>query len=341
MQVSQLGLVDSHAIIGGGEARAFGMSDSAEFFTVLSDTLYRNKKLAVVREVLCNAWDAHIANGQTSIPVEIDITDTELVIRDFGPGIHDDKIAEIYCIYGASTKTTDGKQTGGFGLGSKAPFAYSDHFTVTSCHDGVKSVYAVSRGGVETGGRPGIRKMLSVSTTTTGITVSIPLKDPKDGIVFGMIANRVARHGGILAKQNGQIIPTIDYANARKAGYTLIDTDELENRESQVYVLYGTVLYPVTPSSKEGKELVQKLGRFFTDFTPVLIAPPNSVGVTPSREALSYTDATNEVLVKLMNRAVNHLQDRCYSVINKVSYGLAAEHGDRPVSYTHLTLPTN
>ena len=55
MQVTHLDTFNNHAIIGGGEARAFGMAQTAEFFTVLSDTLYSDKKRAVIREVVCNA----------------------------------------------------------------------------------------------------------------------------------------------------------------------------------------------------------------------------------------------------------------------------------------------
>ena len=58
MEVSQLQDYDTHVVIGGAKAHAFSVAQTAEFFTVLSDTLYRDKKRAVVREVLCNAWNA-------------------------------------------------------------------------------------------------------------------------------------------------------------------------------------------------------------------------------------------------------------------------------------------
>ena len=140
MQVSHMDELDSHAVIGGGKAKAFFMSDSPEFFTILSSTLYRDKKLAVVREIICNADDAHKMGAGTTRPIEITLTDEELVVRDFGPGIHDDKMHGTYCGYGVSDKVKNLKVTGGFGLGCKAPFAVSDHFTVTSCHEGWRSV---------------------------------------------------------------------------------------------------------------------------------------------------------------------------------------------------------
>lgn len=57
MQVSQVNDHISHAVIGGMAPINFSISNSAEFFHILSSTLYSDQILAVVREVLCNAWD--------------------------------------------------------------------------------------------------------------------------------------------------------------------------------------------------------------------------------------------------------------------------------------------
>jgi len=302
MEVSQIAGLDTHAIIGGGKAQAFTMSESAEFFTVLSDTLYRDKKRAVIREVFCNAWDAHIVSGQKDRPVEVTLTDTELVIKDFGPGIPADKIGPIYCRYGASTKVKDENQTGGFGLGSKAPFAYSDHFSVTSCVNGFKHVYAISRGGAETDGKPDFRQMVKVPTTESGVTVSIPLKEPKDKDLFMSILKSVVMQGGMKVVINGgALIEGYDYSQATH-GFAIIPGHDM--RESNVYCLYGTVLYPVQTTERELMEAVTKVSEITGSVGRlVIIAPPNSVGVTPSRESLSYTDKTKETLLELLARA--------------------------------------
>jgi hypothetical protein len=304
MQVSQIAELDTHVVIGGGAQRAFGMSDSAEFFTVLSDTLYRDKKRAVVREVVCNADDAHKMVGKTDLPIDIKLTSDELIIRDFGPGIHDDRIVPIYCVYGASTKVNDDGQTGGFGLGSKAPFAYSDHFTVTSCHEGFKTVYSISRGGADTDGKPAIRTMVRVPTTDTGITVSIPLEKKEDEGDFERIIRMVVRQGGIKANLNGCELDTWDYGNAAKIGFAAIASHDLD--ESPVYVRYGAVLYPL---STEDPEIQKRVHSYRTDaaLRLILMAPPGSIGVTPSREALSYSARTIETVTRLLDRAERRL----------------------------------
>lgn len=311
MQVSTIAELDTHAVIGGGQAQAFGMSDSAEFFTVLSDTLYRDKKRAVVREVICNAWDAHIMVGKTDVPVEIILNEKELIIKDFGPGIAKDKIGPVYCVYGASTKVKDGKQTGGFGLGCKAPFAYSDHFTVTSCIDGFRTLWAISRGGAATDGKPDYRPMVSVPTTDTGITVSIPIKDEKDVASFDTLIREVCRNGGMLAKLNGKELPRYDYTEARKNGFCVLQRAGVNSfRESRAYVLYGTVLYPITTTDNdlmvkvdEVDRLVENNGRL------VLIAAPNTIGVQPSREGLSYSELTTTTLHKMLDEASRRLKN--------------------------------
>ena len=310
MQVSTIAELDTHAVIGGGQAQAFGMSDSAEFFTVLSDTLYRDKKRAVAREVICNAWDAHIMVGKTDVPVEITLNEKELIIKDFGPGIPKEKIGPVYCVYGASTKVKDANQTGGFGLGCKAPFAYSDHFTVTSCVDGFRTLWAISRGGAATDGKPDFRPMVSVPTQETGITVSIPIKDPKDVATFDTLIREICRNGGMLAKLNGKELPRYDYSEARKHGFCVLQRAGVNSfRESRAYVLYGTVLYPILTTDSELMVKVDALDRLIeNNGRVVLIASPNTIGVQPSREGLSYSELTTNSLHKMLDEATRRLK---------------------------------
>lgn len=71
MQVTHTDDHITHAVIGGGQTIDFGISNNAEFFHILSSTLYTNQELAVVREVLCNAWDAHIEAERKAAAVEL------------------------------------------------------------------------------------------------------------------------------------------------------------------------------------------------------------------------------------------------------------------------------
>ena len=130
-----------------------GVSNDAALMHIFSATLYTYPKLATVREIICNAWDAHIAAGITDRPIEVNVADGRVTVRDFGYGIAHAKIGEIYGTYGNSTKRDDSTVTGGFGLGSKAPFAYTDNFEVISHHVGTKTIYRVSKSSMEKDGK--------------------------------------------------------------------------------------------------------------------------------------------------------------------------------------------
>jgi len=307
MEVSQIANLDTHAVIGGGEAEAFGIDDSPEFYQMLSDTMYRDKKRAVIREVACNGWDAHVDAGLSDTPIEITLTENELIIRDFGFGIPHKLLRPIYCIFGRSSKVKRADQNGGFGLGSKAPFAYSDHFTVTNCHDGRRVVNAISRGGKATNGKPDLRAMVDVPTTQTGVTVTIPLKDAEDRQVFERVVRSVIRQGGMLATLNGTVLPRWDYSEARKHGFCTVPKTDLD--EASTWVLYGTVLYPLSSEDPVITRQVQEINRLISrDAKLILIAKPNTIGVTPSRESLSYDEGTELTVRGLLEQATKRIK---------------------------------
>lgn len=307
MEVTHLEQFDTHAVIGGAKAQAFRMAETAEFFTVLSDTLYSNKKLAVVREVICNAWDAHIKAGKKDMPVRITLNDKELVIEDQGPGIPEDAIVDIYCTYGKSTKVQDDDQTGGFGLGSKAPFAYTSHFTVTNRHRGFRTIYAVSRGSTQTGGKPDIRQMVRVPDDTTGVTVTIPLVSDSDRRDFEALVKTVVKQGDINATLNGEKLGILDLSLTDKIGFTLA---YCALQGGRFFVRYGSVIYPIDMTHQDLKHLDPL--RVFSSSScrgvqMIFRAPPNSIGVTPSRESLSYTERTIDTIKALMTEAEVYL----------------------------------
>lgn len=173
MQVAHQTDFVTHAVLGGKTDISFGISDDPAFFQILSSALYKDPMLAMVRETICNAWDAHIDSGCVDTPLTITLDDEHLIIRDYGKGIPDALIGPIYGVYGASTKKKDGRQTGGFGLGCKSPFAYTDHFEVISHHEGVRTIYRMSKSSAEKMGKPSIVPIASFPTQETGIQVKI------------------------------------------------------------------------------------------------------------------------------------------------------------------------
>jgi hypothetical protein len=67
----------THAVISKTKPIEMRMAQSPEFFQVLFKSLYKYPTVAMVRETLCNAWDAHIEAGKTDVPIEVTLTATK------------------------------------------------------------------------------------------------------------------------------------------------------------------------------------------------------------------------------------------------------------------------
>jgi hypothetical protein len=106
------------------EEGGFTIESNANAFSILFDKLYSNKNQAVVREIYCNAVDV-TTNKVPHITVPTEMNPV-FVVRDYGPGLSHEDVMALYTTVFRSTKAGDNSKIGGFGLGSKAPFCYTD-----------------------------------------------------------------------------------------------------------------------------------------------------------------------------------------------------------------------
>lgn len=298
----------THAVVGGVEMEDFSIANTAQFFTVLSKTLYTNEKLAVVREIICNAWDAHIAAGKTDVPIEITVNETELIIRDYGNGIPHSDMHRRYFVYGLSDKLDDFNQTGGFGLGSKAPFAYTDHFTVVSMNQGTKTVYDLSKASGEKGGKPRPRIIVQLPTDETGLQVQVPIQEHHDIRTFTSYASSIVSMGEINATLNGQALTTSPISTALKGIYFFKPASYF--KDSFFYIRVGTVVYPIEDHETYATEFnyLRKLfenilGRYQSS-AMLLQAPAGRISVAPNRESLSMSKVTQETIRDLLMNVI-------------------------------------
>ena len=136
------------ALITGGltsPVGGFKINATAKAFAILSSGLYTDKIRAVIRELSCNAYDAHVMVGTPKKPFEVHLPnqfEPYFRVTDFGPGLSEADIYGLYTTYFSSTKTDSNEYIGALGLGSKSPFSYSQTFTVTSRHGGMKKIYS-------------------------------------------------------------------------------------------------------------------------------------------------------------------------------------------------------
>lgn len=328
MQVSQINDHVTHAVIGGLKAINFSISDDAELMNVLSKALYTDQQLAVIRETLCNAWDAHIEAGISDTPFSVTLTNDELIIRDFGPGIPLNMIGPVYGTYGGSTKKMNGNVTGGFGLGCKSPFAYTDHFEVTSWNQGIMTVYNMSKSSAEVQGKPGIIPIVSVPTTETGLQVRIKLKQRHDRERFEKLIRRIAQNGEMNCIFNDAVLEKLPFD--RVVHNFLVTNKQLIETPQSILLRYGHVIYPIESEqafANQYRRIVQILekiptyngNRHNSEYKIVFQAPPNTISITPSREALSMQEGTINTITKLLDDFLSiaeaRLEKGCFDLL--------------------------
>ena len=129
--------------MGASSERQFTIKATGKAFRILSSGLYKEKILAIVRELSCNAYDAHVDAGKADLPFDVHLPNALepfYLIRDYGKGLSQEAMETVYTTYFESTKTESNEVIGGLGLGCKSPLSYVDQFTVTSFQGGQKKV---------------------------------------------------------------------------------------------------------------------------------------------------------------------------------------------------------
>lgn len=164
-----------------GATGEFKIRNSAKAFKILSDGLYSNKKRAIIRELSCNALDSHVAAGKPDLPFEVHLPtmlEPYFSVRDFGTGLNDEQVMNIYTTYFESTKTNSNDFIGALGLGSKSPFSYTENFTVTAIQNKVQRIYSAY---INEYGVPCVTKMSEGPTEEgNGVEVKFSVTDRWD-----------------------------------------------------------------------------------------------------------------------------------------------------------------
>jgi hypothetical protein len=120
-------------------------AEDMRFVSSLLRNNYSNPTLATIREVIANAVDANLEasatkNIEVSLPTSLNPT---FCVRDYGGGLSQEDMMELYSKFGKSTKRASNNYIGGFGIGKFAPLSYGDSFSVVSWNSGKKTTYSV------------------------------------------------------------------------------------------------------------------------------------------------------------------------------------------------------
>lgn len=275
----------------------FKIKATAKAFNILSSGLYSDKILAIIRELSCNAYDAHVAAGKADVPFEVHlptiITPT-FYVKDFGIGLSEDAVMNLYTTYFESTKADSNEYIGALGLGSKSPFSYTSTFTVESRFNGTKHVFTAY---LNEQGLPSIDKLASIPTDeANGLTVMFPVQ--RDHIsVFRAKARRAFMYFNPLPKVLGWSEYTPHAVKVLLEGTAWKLVDRTDSYLSGPYVKQGPVIYPINI------EILEREGSFSTIAQTLLKQSIDievnmgDVDVAASREALSYDKRTIRNLI--------------------------------------------
>lgn len=277
---------------------AISHDDSTHIMTILRDTLYSDKVLAVLREYSANAWDAHRMSGKSDVPIKVHVpTSMEpyLAIRDFGPGLSHDDAFLVFTQYGKSTKRGSNSAVGMLGIGSKSGFAYSTSWTVTSWHAGKKSIYVAALDKTDTGTFDLLNEE-DCSLEETGVEIQVPVKN-RDIYDFVNKSKNLFQYFEPRPEIN------IDLP-APPALQEILSSGSLRASDDHGWVaIMGCVPYRVdieqlTLTEGFDYDMISSVGG-------TLKFAIGEVAINASREELKYSDDTKLKLVKKLNELVD------------------------------------
>ena len=326
MKVSQA--KDSQTFsVGSLESTNMGISDSSLLFYMLGESLYRNPTEAAIREIVTNAYDAHIENGVKE-PVKVTVDPNDITITDCGGGIPHDEFLSVYGVLGFSTKRDKSNQTGGMGIGKLAPLTTAASFIVENTYKGETCIYTITRGSVETNGAPSVTLLTTLPAIRgDGLSVIIPREtsESRRDETLVAILSSLAALGNIHLEMK-----FYDKSDVLLDSFTHepVDMDEegmflvsslpfigfvqriSSLSKARIIIKYGNNFYPInTRDFPCSPELLNSL--VSSNLLLVINAKANTLQFTPNREELLESDSNRDTFKRLANRA-NHfyLRDR-------------------------------
>jgi hypothetical protein len=288
------------------------MKQSAKNFSILIDNMYSNKPQSIVREIMSNAWDAHVDAGVTDKPFSVSfpsLFNPMFTVRDYGKGLSHEFMTKEYTVLGHSSKEDSNDMVGSWGLGRLTPLSYVDTYTVTSYQGSRARHYTIVRneGGIG---------FIYIGETKTdepdGLQVSFPIARPD--IESFRKAFRIVSLGfdvkpTIIKKQQNDEWPELPVA-AQGTGWKLINNSGLPSdhpMRSGAFVRMGCVIYPLS-----GVEQIEYSKRNVLKSPILFEAPIGSLAVTASREALSF--GKNDPTLQTINDMIDNMTKEASAV---------------------------
>ena len=325
--------VENEAILSNvGATTDFKIKATAKSFRILADGLYANKIRAVIRELSCNAYDSHVAAGKTETPFDVHLPnslESYFSIRDYGVGLSDNEVTNIFTTFFESTKTGSNDFVGALGLGSKSPFSYTDNFTVTAIKDGIKGVYTAF---INEHGVPSIALMAQEETTDpAGVEIRFAVENQYDFSDFcseAIFVYRTFKHKPVVSGNSRFKFDTFEYETR-----DVVPGVHVVKGLNNSVAIMGNIGYPIRiPDSN------QTLGdlRSLLNCGLVMEFAIGELDFQASREGLSYIPMTVEAIKRKLEQLrdqltvhiateadkIENLWERTYFLVNKSQHNM-------------------
>lgn len=293
---------------GFGKEIDFTIKASAKAFEIVMSRLYTDPIKAIIRELSCNGYDAQIEAGNEDQPMLVHLPnrlEPYFCIRDYGIGLSEKDVVEIYTTIFESTKAESNDFTGCLGLGSKTPFSYTRNFVVESFYEGKHYIYNAyfneeskpCMAPLEGHGKP--------TDEPNGVKITISVKN-SDFENWRSKAEEVYEYFAVTPKVVGATI------NVKKPDYVM-EGDNWKLRKKQwghasgIKVVMGNVAYPAHGFSHESFDDVHnQLMKCNID----LFVNIGDVEMEASREGLHFNDRTIHVIKRRLNDIIEDSKDR-------------------------------
>jgi hypothetical protein len=281
-------------------------------FKVLSDMLYPDKPLAIIRELMCNAYDSHTAAGKPDAPVHLHLPNTlepYLSIRDFGLGLSFRDACILMLTYFKSTKRDSNEVTGALGLGSKTPFSYVDSYTVTTWYNGRKFVFNAF---INERGNPSMALLSRERTTEpNGVEIMMPVRR-SDYYLFVERAQTVLEWFRVKPVVTGARDFKINSRDYEMEGTNWKIARAEYHRyyyrhDQKPYAIQGNIAYPIDVNS------MPDLPLGYADLlrqSLFLTFPIGSISFTAGRDAISYDKGTVANIIAALDTVVKEVPEK-------------------------------
>lgn len=277
--------------------------------------LYPNPIQTLTQEYLSNGRDA-TREAKSNKPLLITLPTEKiptLKIRDYGVGLSEQRVEDVFVSFGNSTKRDTNNQIGGFGVGGKSAWSYTDNFTIVSYVDGVAHHYiALADGG------KGISELqLQAKNPTSepnGVEIQIAVK--KDDVEkFVAAVERATMFWETLPTFTGEMIP---YEKpAFQAGMVEFYAKNKVLEVGKIYLAVDGIPYEVSHMKyselPEYRRFKDRLGKIDTGyysseknlFDHVIIhCQTGDVEIALNRESLQDSEFTQKGLKKIFSDAM-------------------------------------